>query len=111
MIVCPVARRIYTAVITIDAQANIVARRYMPPGCCQEPMKTVISATKPLRPGSPSEHKTGDHENGGNKGHYLQQAAQPFDQSRMRPVIDHPDGGKEKGRHQPMRDHLHDGAP
>jgi len=42
---------------TIEAQANIVARRYISPARCQEPMKTVISATKPLRPGSPNEHK------------------------------------------------------
>jgi len=57
MIVLPVALKIYTAVTTIDAQARIVANRYRVSGFCQEPMNTVISATNPLKPGNPKEHK------------------------------------------------------
>ena len=55
--VLPVARNIYTAVTTIDAADITVAARYTPSGFCQEPINTVISATNPLNPGSPKEHK------------------------------------------------------
>ena len=35
----------------------MVAKRYQASGFCQAPMKTVISATNPLKPGKPNEHK------------------------------------------------------
>src|SRR6476620_2558398 len=57
MIVCATALKIYTAITTIDEHDKIVAIRYKVSAFCHEPMNTVTSATKPLNPGNPKEHK------------------------------------------------------
>ena len=55
MMTLPMARKMYTAVTTMEAVAAIVATLCRVPPFSQLPINTIISATKPLKPGRPKE--------------------------------------------------------